>query len=85
MANPTFNTMPYMASLNLPDLTRLMNDPIAHDPIWLAMSVKLPSDIHKFEGKPTEYHSNHVMTFHLWCSSITSLRITYAFAFSKIP
>ena len=30
---------------------------------------KLPSDIPKFEGKPGEDSSNHVMTYHLWCAS----------------
>jgi hypothetical protein len=61
--------MPYLASLNIPDLRKLMNDPILHDPTWHAMPTKLPSDIPKFEGKVREYPANHVMTFHLWCSS----------------
>jgi hypothetical protein len=30
---------------------------------------KLPSNIPKFDGKPGEDPNNHVMTFHLWCSS----------------
>ena len=46
-----------------------MNDPIAHDPTWPPMPMKLPSDIPKFEGKQAEDPGNHVMTFHLWCSS----------------
>ena len=29
----------------------------------------LPSDIPKFDGKQGYYLRNHVMTFHLWCSS----------------
>jgi hypothetical protein len=33
------------------------------------MPSKLPLDIPKFEGKVGEYPSNHIMTFHLWCSS----------------
>jgi len=32
---------------------------------------KLPSDIQKFNGNPGEDPLNHVMTFHLWCSSNT--------------
>ena len=56
-------------TLNLPDLSRLTNDPVAHDPAWLAVPTKLPSDIPKFEGKPGEDMSEHIMTFHLWCSS----------------
>jgi hypothetical protein len=61
--------MPYLASLNIPDLTKLTNDPILHDATWPNMPTKLPSDIPKFEGKPGEDPANHVMTFHLWCSS----------------
>ena len=55
--------------LNLPDLSRLMNDPVSHDLVWLVVPTKLPSDIPKFEGKPREYPSEHVTTFHLWFSS----------------
>lgn len=46
------STMPFMASLNLPDLGKLFNEPIAHDATWPAMPAKLPLDILKFEGKP---------------------------------
>jgi hypothetical protein len=61
--------MPYLASLNIPDLTKLTNDPILHDATWPAMPTKLPSDIRKFEGKVGDDPANHIMTFHLWCSS----------------
>jgi hypothetical protein len=61
--------MPYLDSLNIPDLTKLTNDPILHDATWPAMPTKLPSDIPKFEGKAGDDPTNHVMTFHLWCSS----------------
>jgi hypothetical protein len=61
--------MPYLASLNISDLTKLTNDPILHDATWPAMPTKLPSDIPKFEGKAGDDPANHVMTFHLWCSS----------------
>ena len=66
---PHHAKLPFLATLNLPDLSRLTNDPVAHDPAWLAVPTKLPSDIPKFEGKPGEDPSEHVMTFHLWCSS----------------
>jgi hypothetical protein len=33
------------------------------------MLTKFPSDIMKFKGKPGEDPGDHVMTFHLWCSS----------------
>jgi hypothetical protein len=61
--------MPYLASLNIPYLRKLMNDPIFHNPTWPTMPTKLPSNIPKFEGKEGEDPSNHVMTFHLWFSS----------------
>jgi hypothetical protein len=57
----------------LPDLTRLLNDPIYHDPHWPPISNKFPSNILKFESKPNEDLDDHVTTFYLWCSS-NSLR-----------
>jgi hypothetical protein len=61
--------MPYLASINIPDLSKLTNDPILHDPTWPAMPTKLPSNIPKFEGKAGDDPANHVMTFHLCFSS----------------
>jgi hypothetical protein len=61
--------LPFLATLDLPDLSRLTNDPIFHSPVWPVIPAKLPSDIPKFDGKPGEDPNNHVMTFHLWCSS----------------
>ena len=46
-----------------------MNDIVAHDLAWMVVPTKLPSDIPKFEGKLGEDLSEHVTTFHLWCSS----------------
>ena len=51
--------LPFLATLDMPDLSKLINDPIQHAPYCPAIPVKLPSGIPK----------NHVMTFHLWCSS----------------
>jgi hypothetical protein len=48
---PPLSPMPYLASLNIPDLSKLMNDPIFHDPTWPNMPTKLPLGIPKFEGK----------------------------------
>jgi hypothetical protein len=68
--NPPPNPpMPYLASLNILDLTKLMNNPILHDATWPNMPTKLPSNILKFELKPGEDPANHVMTLHLWCYS----------------
>jgi hypothetical protein len=71
-ASPNLNQqLPFVATLELPDLHRLTNDPIAYAHWWPAIPHKLPSDIPKFNGNPGEDPSNHVMTFHLWCSSNT--------------
>ena len=65
---PHHPRIPSLAMLNLPDLSRLTNNPVAHDSNWPAIATKLPSDIPKFEGKPGEDPSEHITTFHLWCS-----------------
>ena len=65
---PAHLRLPFLAILNLPDLSRLTNDHVAHDPAWPAVTTKLPSDIPKFKGKPREDPSEHVTTFHLRCS-----------------
>jgi hypothetical protein len=67
--SPPNPPIPYLASLNIPDLSKITNDLILHDPTWPNTPTKLPSDIPKFEGNPGEYPTNLVMTFHLWCSS----------------
>jgi hypothetical protein len=60
---------PFLATLDLPDLSRILNDPIHHSPQWPAILAKLPSNIPKFDGKVGEDLNNHMMNFHLWCSS----------------
>ena len=57
------SNLPFMAHLNL------THDPIHHQKFWPPMPTKLPSDIPKFEWKAGECRQNHIMTFHLWCSS----------------
>jgi hypothetical protein len=61
--------LPFLAMLNFPDLSRLMNDHVHHDLTWPPVPTKIPSDIPKFEGKTGEDPGDHVTTFHLWCSS----------------
>lgn len=61
--------MPFVTTLELPDLNRLTNDPILYSAWWPVIPHKLPFDIPKFNGNPGEDSSNHVMNFHLWCSS----------------
>ena len=51
---PAQPRLPFLATLNLPNLSRLMSDPVSHDPAWTTVPTKLPSDIPKFEGKPRE-------------------------------
>ena len=60
--------LPFMAHLNLPDLSRLTNDPINHQPHWLRMPTEVASDVPKLERKVGEDPQNHIMSFHLWCS-----------------
>ena len=59
----------FLATLNLPDLSKLINDLIRHSLVWPPILTKLPSDIPKFEGNVNEDPNTHIMTFHLWCSS----------------
>jgi hypothetical protein len=58
--------LPFLSTLHLLELTRLLNDPICHNPHWPPMTTNFPSDIPKFEAKPNEYSRDHVTTFHLW-------------------
>jgi hypothetical protein len=46
--------LPFLATVNLPDLSKLMNDPVSHDSTWPPVPTKLPSDIPKFEGENGE-------------------------------
>jgi len=55
--------------LNLLDLNKFTNDLIRYNPAWPPVPTKLPSDIPKFEWKTSEDRGDHVITFHLWCSS----------------
>jgi hypothetical protein len=41
---------PFLATLDLPDLSRILNDPILHYPFWPVIPAKLLSDIPKFDG-----------------------------------
>ena len=69
-AQPDLNRQfPFVTTLELPNLNQVTNDPILYAPWWPVIPHKLPSDNLKFNGNPGEDPSNHVMTFHLWCSS----------------
>ena len=60
--------IPFIATLNFLDLSRLTNDLVSHDPTMPVVPSKLPSDIPKFKGKTSEDPVEHVMNFHLCCS-----------------
>jgi hypothetical protein len=55
--------------LNFPDLSKLMNDPVCHDPGMAPRSHQASLRHSKIEGKNGEDPGDHVTTFHLWCSS----------------
>jgi len=66
---PFNQQLPFLATLELPDVSKLTNDPILHNPYWPPVPTKVPGDCPKFEGKAGEDPQAHVMTYHLWCSS----------------
>lgn len=64
-----FNTQSsFLATLELSDVSRIMNDPILHSPYFPLVLSKILSDRLKFEGNAKEDAQAHVMTYHLWCS-----------------
>jgi hypothetical protein len=61
--------LPFLATLEFPDLSKLTNDPIRHHFAWPLVPMKIPTDIPKFDGKTGEDPANHITTYHLWCVS----------------
>jgi hypothetical protein len=61
--------LPFLATLNMPNLSKLMNDPMHRDPSWTLIPTKLPYEIPNFEGNTGEDVSDHFSAFHLWFSS----------------
>lgn len=59
----------FLATLELPDVSRLNNDPILHLLYWPPVPTKVHSDCPKFEGKSKEDPQAHMMAYHLLCSS----------------
>jgi hypothetical protein len=59
----------FLATLNFPYLSRLMNDPVRDDLSWPPVPTKNISDITKFKGNTGKDPGDHVTTFQLWCSS----------------
>jgi hypothetical protein len=77
--------IPFIATLYLSDLLRLINDLIFHDPNWPPIPTKLPSDIQKFDGKYGEDPNNHIMSFHIWCSSNSLMDYSIHLSFPVNP
>ena len=68
--NPFVNTqLPFLDTLELFDLSKLTNNSILHHPSWLPVSVKISTNIPKFEAKIGENPVTHITTYHLWCVS----------------
>ena len=68
--DPGENTqLPFLAALDIPDIYKLTNDPINHNPFWPPVLHKIPSNIPKFDGKQGDDPATHVNTFHLWSIS----------------
>ena len=65
--------LPFLATFNFPDLSKLTNDPIMHHPAWPLVLVKIPTEIPKFEGKTGDDLASHITTYHLWCVSKSML------------
>ena len=68
--NPfTLTKLPFLATLELPYLSKVTNDPIRHYFSRLPIPIKIPTNIPKFDGKTGEDPANHITTYHLWCVS----------------
>ena len=61
--------LPFLATLELPDVSKLTNDPILHNLFWPPVPTKILGDCPKFDGKANEDPQAHVMPYHLWRSS----------------
>lgn len=58
-----------MASLNLPDLSQLLNDPLLHDLNWLPMPTNIPMNFPNLERNLGDDSTDHIKYFYMWCSS----------------
>jgi hypothetical protein len=76
---------PFLEMVDLPDQSRLTNDPISHNPLWPTILGKLLSYISKFDGNLGEDPSTHIITYHLWCSSNSLMDDNVRLVFSINP
>jgi len=63
------NNLPFLATLDIPDLYKLTNNPIFHSLQWPLIPHKIPIDIPKFNGKQGEDPGTPITTYHLWSVS----------------
>ncbi len=62
-----FNTQFYfLATLEFPYVSWLIDDPILHSPYSPPIPPKILRNFPKFDGKEKEDPQAHVMTYHLW-------------------
>ena len=68
--NPFFNMQfIFLATLELPNLSRLTNDPIQHNPSWSTIPVNTPTDIPELDGKTGKDLTTNITMYHPWCLS----------------
>lgn len=64
--SPFVNTqLPFLATLEFSDLSKLTNKPILHHPTWPPVPIKIPTNIPILEGKTGDDPSSHITTYHL--------------------
>ena len=59
----------FLATLEFPDLSKLINDPIQHHFTWPSIPTKILTAIPKSNGKTRDDPTNHITTYHMWCVS----------------
>ena len=64
--------LPFLTTLNPPDLSRLTNDPVAHDPAWPVVPTKLPSEYLSSRENQERIQANTLL-----CFTYGALRIPY--------
>jgi hypothetical protein len=65
----TNTQLTFLATLELPNLSRPTNEPIMHNPTCPLVLIKISTDVPKFDGKMGEDPATHITTYHIWCVS----------------
>ena len=69
---PTHPRLPFLATLNLPDLSRLTNDHVSHDPAWPASLLRFPRTYPNSRENRERIRANMLLPF-----TYGALRIPY--------